>query len=334
MKPATQTTIKISTLLLLLATNYTLLTAPVNAQVAEGLSAIPPRLEITVKPDGVNSQTIKVRNESNKDKNITITVQDFVVNDDKGTPTIVSSTKDDNRWAASNWIQVSPSTLKLKPGETKALILSVMPPANALPGGHYAMVIHSPDNDVNFLNSTGSSVQTKVGTLVYITIPGDIRQNANVDEFSAPKFSEFGPVNFKTVLKNLSDIHIRPAGSITVTNMFGLKTAELQFNDKNDNIFPGKTREFQNQLAKKWLFGRYKAELGAVYGTAGGIATAAIFFWVIPWRFLILVGTAAIVLAVIILTLKKKMSAPKETQEKVDELEKELEALKKKYKDQ
>lgn len=334
MKPATKNTLKISFFLLVLSTIYHLQSTISFAQIAEGLSAIPPRLEITVKPDGVSTQIIKVRNESNKERNITVSVEDFVVNDDLGTPTIISSTKEDNRWAASNWIQISPSSIKLKGGETKSLVLTVMPPANALPGGHYAMVIHSPDNQISILDSTGASIQTKVGTLVYITIPGTIRQEATVQEFSAPKFSEFGPIDFKTIIQNLSDIHIKPAGNIAITNMFGLKTAHIQFNDKSINIFPGKIREFENQLAKKWLFGRYKAELNAVYGTAGGVATAVIFFWVIPWRLLILVGTAIVIIVVIFLSLKKKTGSKKETTQKVDELEKELETLKKKYKDQ
>lgn len=335
MKPATKNTLKLTSLLLLLATNYSLFTLPARAQDTQGLSAIPPRLEITVKPDGVTTQTIKVRNESKIEKNIIISIEDFVVNDDLGTPTIISSTKEDNRWAASSWIQVSPSSVKLKGGETKSLVLTVMPPKNALPGGHYAMVIHSPDASASLLDSTGASIQTKVGTLVYITIPGKIRQDATVKDFTAPKFSEFGPIDFKTTIQNLSDIHIKPAGNIAVTNMFGLKTANLQFNDKGVNVFPGKIREFENQLAKKWLFGRYKAELSAVYGTAGGVATAVLFFWVIPWRFLILVGTAAIIIVVIILSLKKKTGDKSRVEEeKVDELEKELETLKKKYKDQ
>lgn len=332
MKPATQNILKLTALLLLLTTGYCLITSSVKAQ--EGLSAIPPRLEVTVKPDGVVSQTIKVRNESKVEKNIVITIEDFVVNDDLGTPTIVSSTKEDNRWAASNWIQVSPSSVKLKGGETRSLILTIMPPKNALPGGHYAMIIHSPDSQVSILNSTGATIQTKVGTLVYITIPGAIRQNATVQNFSAPKFSEFGPIDFKTTIQNLSDVHIRPAGNIAITNMLGFRTTNVQFNSQGTNIFPGKSREFESQLAKKWLFGRYKAELNAAYGTAGGIATAVIFFWVIPWRFLILVGTAIIIITIIVLSLKNKTGGKKETTEKVDELEKELETLKKKYKDQ
>ncbi|MFA6185453.1 MAG: hypothetical protein WC720_04915 [Candidatus Shapirobacteria bacterium] len=331
MKPATQTTFKISAFLLLLATNYSLFTPSVKAQSIEGLSAIPPRLEITVNPDGAITKTIKVRNESDSDKTVTISIEDFVVNDNNGTPTIVTASKEDNRWAASSWIQVSPSSVKLKAGETKSLNLTVLPPKNALPGGHYAMVIQSPDNNVT-LNTTGSSIQPRVGTLVYITIPGDINQNAVIKNFSAGKFFEFGPIDFATTIQNLSDIHIKPAGNITITNMIGMKSF-VQFNKDGNNIFPGKTRDFENQLNKKWLFGRYKAELNAAYGSAGGVATAVVFFWVIPWRFMILVAAAIAVLIAVIIIIRNKSGGDKETEEKVDELEKELEALKKKYKD-
>ena len=188
------------------------------------------------------------------------------------------------------------------------------------------------NDQVSLVDSTGASIQTKVGTLVYITIPGDITQNAIIKNFSAPKFEEFGPIDFSTTVQNLSDIHIKPAGNITVTNMIGMKSY-VQFNKDGNNIFPGKTRDFENQLNKKWLFGRYKAELNTTYGTAGGVATAVVFFWVIPWRLLILVGTAIAVLIAIIVIIRNKTGGNKETEEKVDELEKELEALKKKYKD-
>lgn len=335
MKPTTKKTLTLSTLLLVLVSNFYLLAVHANAQSAsEGLSAIPPRLEVTVNADGVSTQTIKVRNESERDKNISISISDFVVNDDIGTPTIISAaSSEDNRWAASSWIQVTPSSFLLKAGETKSLVLTVMPPANALPGGHYAMVIHSPDASVSLLDSTGASIQTKVGTLVYVTIPGDITQNASITNFSAPKFSEFGPINFNTTIKNLSDIHIKPVGNITVTNMIGMKSY-VKFNDKNTNIFPGKSRDFENQLKNKFLFGRYKAELNAAYGTAGGIVTATIFFWVIPWRLIILIAITIAVIIGIITTIKKKTGSDKDTEEKVDELERELEELKKKYKDQ
>lgn len=321
---------------LLIATSYLLLTKPLIAQSAAGLSAIPPRLEISVEPDGVASQIIKVRNESKESKTINVDIKDIIVTDNKGTPVIISSSDESsNRWAASNWVQVSPSNVLLKPGETKSLTLTVVAPANALPGGHYAMVLHTPQGISTLSSSTGASIQTQVGTLIYITVPGDINQNALVQSFTAPKFSEFGPINFSTTIKNLSDIHIQPVGAITIKNWFGRQTSRLSLQPEDNiiNIFPYTSRDFQNTLNKKWLFGRYQANLQASYGNSGGLITSTIFFWVIPWRIIVL-GIAAIAIVVTLVIISKKQPKRKLPNNEVAELEKELEELKKKYKDQ
>ncbi len=336
MKPAKISKSLLVTSYLLIATSYFLFsTKSTQAQsVVNGLSAIPPRLEVTVPSDEVVSQTIKVRNESNEPKTITVTIRDFVVTDNKGTPNFIDDFSENlnNRWAASSWIQVSPSSLTLKPGETKNLSISVLPPKNALPGGHYAAVVYSPESG-SMGSNTGASVQTNVGTLVYVTIPGDINQKAIVQSFSAPKFSEFGPIDFKATVKNSSDIHIQPVGAITIKNWLGGKTAQLAL--ENTNIFPYTTRDFQNTLNKKWLFGRYRADFNAIYGTAGGLITATIFFWVIPWRLIILITAAiAIIITLIVITKKNSKNNPKVSNNDVAQLEKELEELKKKYKDQ
>lgn len=333
MKPATQKILKISSSLVVFSVICHLTSNICNAQnIATGLSAIPPRLEVSVKANSANTQTIKVRNESTETKVITVSLRDFVVTDSQGTPIFLDENNtENNRWAASSWIQVSPPTLTLKPGEIKPLYLTVLPPANALPGGHYAAVVYTP-NAGSVGNSTGASIQTNVGTLVYVTVPGDINQSATVQTFSAPSFSEFGPIDFKATIKNSSDIHIQPSGSIVVNNWLGGQTAKLAL--KETNIFPYTVRNFENTLEKKWLFGRYKATLNAVYGTAGGIVTATIFFWVIPWRLLILAAAAVgiIITLIFIFKNKPKKDNPSSTNE-VAELEKELEALKKKYKD-
>jgi len=330
MKPATQKIIRQTILLLIVFCGFS--SQKILAQTSTGLSAMPPRLEVTVKPDGSSTQTIKVRNESNEERVITTEVRDFVVTDNKGTPTVVDvQDESSNRWAASSWIQVSPSSLKLKPGETKSLILTILPPTNALPGGHYAMVIYRPEKSGS-INSTGAAIQANVGTLVYVTVPGDIKQSAIVQKFSAPRFSEFGPINFSATIKNSSDIHIQPVGSINVKSWLGRKT---QIALEPTNIFPYTTREFKSVLNKKWLFGRYQADLQAVYGTEGDLVTATIFFWVIPWRLLVLITAAvAIVITLIVIAKKNPKSKKPSTTDEVAELEKELEALKKKYKDQ
>jgi len=305
--------------------------APLSyAQSSFGLTAIPPRVEITVKPGEIVTQEIKIRNESKEEKNIETFLRDFIVTDDLGTPLQLEKITDQstNRWAASAWIQVSPAVYKLKPGETKSLILTIIAPDNALPGGHYGMVLHTSSNDIAITQS-GAAVQKNVGSLIYLTVPGDITQNASVKEFTAPKFSEYGPIDFKTVISNLSDVHITPSGAINIYNTFGFKSAQINLD--NTNIFPGTSREFFNTLNRKIMLGRYKAQINASYGTAGQLLTATIFFWVIPYK-LIAIILAIIIIIFLIIKLKKKVPSVSELP-KVEELEKELEDLKKKYQD-
>jgi len=321
---------KITAQLILIVVSFSLFPVSSFAQSALGLSAIPPRLEVTINPGESVTQTIKVRNESKVDKIISTQIKDFIVVDDTGTPVQVDSSEISNRWAASTWVQVSSDKLKLKPGETKSLSLTIIAPDDALPGGHYAMVLHSPNNDT-VLSETGAVIQTNVGTLVYITILGDINESANIKDFSAPNFSEYGPIPFQATITNLSDIHITPQANILVTNFLGLKTANLAL--EPINIFPYTSRQFTTNLNKQLLLGRFKAQLSAAYGSAGQVASATIFFWVIPYKLLITL-IAIITIVVLMVKLKKMSQDEMENQEpKIVELEQELETLKKKYKD-
>lgn len=303
------------------------------AQSTLGLTAIPPRLEITVKPGETVTKEIKVRNESKVERTLSTNVKDFIVTDDKGTPIQIEGVNESsNRWASASWVQVSPSNFKLKPGETKSLMVTIITPDNPTAGGHYAMVLHSPKNEVA-LNETGSAIETYVGTLLYLTVPGDIKENAQVKEFSGPSFLEFGPVNFKTVIANFSDIHIAPVGQINVKNWFGGHTGAVALD--STNIFPGTSRSINTVFNKKWLFGRYTATLEAGYGTTGQALSAALIFWVIPWRLIILV-LSAIVIGILLGILLRQKNSDEDlpaNNEKVEELEHELEELKKKYRD-
>ena len=275
----------------------------IRAQNALGLSAIPPRLEITVKPGQVKTAQIKIKNESTVNQTITTTSTDFIVTDDEGTPIQITTDMSENRWASSSWIQISPTKSDIKAGQTKSLTVTVLAPDDALPGGHYAMILHSP-NTSSVLDSTGASIQTNVGTLVYITIPGDIKENAQVRKFSAPRFSEFGPIDFETIIANFSDIHINPTGAINLKNWLGRSLTPLAL--ENTNIFPYTSRTFKNTLDKKWLFGRYQARLNAGYGSTGQALTAVLYFWVIPWRIIILTLAAAATIIILLKLLKKK----------------------------
>lgn len=316
--------------LFLLLTFYSLSSAFAQAQTAQGLTAIPPRIEVTVKPGAAVIKEIKVRNDSNTPKTISLEVKDFIVSDELGTPILLDGISETaNRWAASTWVQISTTKIQLKANETKALTITIVVPDKATAGGHYAMVLQTPDNADTTINGTGSIVTTRVGTLLYITVPGNIKEDAKITNFSGPTFLEYGPVNFSSTFVNLSDVHIIPAGSITITDLLGLKVGQVYLPETR--IFPLTQRNIDVTYSAKWLLGRFRAELNAIYGTQGQLLTATLFFWVIPWRLIVLLIAAVIVLYSIVTITRRQTISSSEV--KADKLEKELEDLKKKYKD-
>jgi hypothetical protein len=321
---------KKTTALLLILTAFLINPNFAQAQTAQGITAIPPRIEVTVKPGKVVTHEIKIRNDSASPRTISFDVKDFIVSDAIGTPIAIEGISEDtNRWAASNWVHVSASRVSLKANETKALTVTIIAPDKATAGGHYAMILQTPDNADTTINGTGSIVTTRIGTLLYITVPGNINEEAKITSFTSPSFLEYGPVNFKSTITNLSDVHILPVGSVIIKDLFGFKVGQIPLPETR--IFPLNERNFDINYPQKWLLGRFSAQLNAIYGSKGQLLTATTFFWVIPWRLIILIIAAVIVAYALVLIVRQQTISQSEV--KAEKLEKELEQLKKKYQD-
>lgn len=276
------------------------------AQTITKLDAIPPRLEMEVKPGEVGHQVLKVRNTGESEQAVIVKIQDFIVKDDKGTPVPVEE-EISGRWAASTWVTVSPSKFTIKPGELKELDMTIIVPDDALPGGHYAVVFYEPAQGIE-IEGTKSAVALNVGTLVYITVPGPITENAVVRRMDIPSFSEYGPVKIKTEIANMSDVHINPVGEIKIYNMLGGLDQTLKLDSLN--IFPGTSREYENSWDKIWGFGKYKAMLEAGYGSQGNTLQAVVYFWVLPWKIIVFTVLTIVIVVLLIILIKKNNRIP------------------------
>jgi hypothetical protein len=275
-------------------------------------------VEISGAPGETIQETIKVRNESASELAVQTNVKDFIVKDEAGTPVPVEEDVS-GRWSLASWINVSPQQTLLKPKEMQVMSMVVKIPEDALPGGHYAMVLHHPDFS-GTIGGTGSKLAQNVGTLVYLTVEGDIRENATITEFKTDKeIAEYGPVEFTTTIENQSDVHIRPQASIKVYDMLDNLVEELPLEEQN--IFPFKSRTYENILEGKWRLGRYKAILDVAYGEADKSTSAMLYFWIIPWTVIALILVIIIMLIIIIILLKnRKRSSKKASPPPVEEL--------------
>lgn len=300
---------------------FAFIAAPVHAQMS--MTAIPPKVELKGDPGQTLTATLKIRNDSPETQNFTIAVEDFIVIDNQGTP-IPVSTKTNNRWSLANWI-TAPKEIPVDSGGIQVLNITIKIPMTALAGGHYAMITYSPNAEAKpgDLKQTGNIITQRVGTLIYVTVSGPVTEKANITRFAAPKFTEKGPVEFTGTVESLSDIHINPKGTITISNPLGTKVSEIPVDA--GYVFPEVSKDFTSTWNQKWGWGRYKADLQLAYGAAGSLITASIFFWLFPIRLVIYILITLISLLTIILILNKRNKKHQEELEKeVQELKKEL----------
>jgi hypothetical protein len=293
----------------------TLTTGVVAAQEAQRTVTIAyPTLVHKLNPGDKAEGITKVINRSSAPLTFKLSVQDYVVLDTIGTPTVLPPNTLSNKYSAAAWIGVTPETFTLKPGDKQTINYYIQVPPTARPGGHYAAIVYTPVVD-KAVNGSGSTVNSEIGSLFYITINGPIHEQVLISKFLANPFQEYGPVDVLTQLRNLGDLHTAPKGTVTVTGLFFNQTQNLA----THNIFPEAARDFSNTFGQALMVGRYKATLMASYGTNSNLPLiATVYFWVFPWRItvVIILAVVALVLAGLYLRKRKKDGSRKPTEAK------------------
>ncbi len=301
----------------------------VNEAIA--LTAVPPRLgddySLLVKPGETIQAVIEARNPQDAPVTVETFVRDFIIGDDGDTPIPVEQEDANPRWQLSQWITLTPNSAVIDKRGTSTILVTITVPADAIPGGRYAMILHKPVNSSGgeLMDSSGAQINAQVGTLLYVIVDGPVTESAVVDKFAFKGFSEMGPVDYSLGIRNNSSYHIRPNATITIKNWFGAKTGEIALDQKN--IFPDSTRGYTGQWNKKWGFGRYTAEITGTYGfkSANTLPIAIAKFWIIPVRLILAIILVIALVAAIIFSTRKKYSKMLEVEEeKVRKLDEKL----------
>lgn len=268
----------------------------------QALEIGPPVMNLSADPGQTIKTTISLRDISSGNLIVNGQVNDFVASGEDGTPKILLEDSDSNPYSFKRWVSALPE-LTLKPKEIKNLPVTIRVPANAAPGGYYGVVRFTATAPE--LKGTGVSLSASLGALILLTVNGDAKESLVIKEFSASKNGKVGslfqsaPIEFIERLNNTGNIHERPSGVVTITDMFKNKVATLGVNQPPHDILPQSIRKFESSLdstniGNKILFGLYHADLSVTYGANKQVITSSMTFWVIPYT-LIGIGIAVLV---------------------------------------
>jgi hypothetical protein len=299
------------------------------------LTAIPPRMgednSLKVKPGEKLQVQVRVRNISEQPISVVTSAQDFIVSEDGETPIGVDDNVS-NRWSLASWLTITPTQHFIPSGQTVGVTVLIEVPEDALPGGHYAMILHEPGNgqDTNAETvaeiDSSAAINQRVGTLLYVLVDGPINEEAYVRDFAFPQFSEYGPVPYSFVVENNSDVHITPQMSIEIFNIFNKKVETIKVDSKN--VFPLTSRSFEGQWERIWGWGLYNATLTMSYGSMGSIVVAHTSFWLLPIKVIIAVITLIFAIIFMIMAVKKHLKHRQAMDEKrIEELESKIQNM-------
>jgi len=284
---------------------------PILSQIAQNLNpnreidtrsiTISPLIfELSANPGDIVKNNLKVSNSGNTNLTINMEVEDFTAVGEGGS--VIVQERDNDTYSLSKWVTIEPESFDLRPGEQRLVEFSITVPFNGEPGGHYGSILvnAAPPEVVS-----GPALAQKAGSLVLLSVAGEVQENVIVKEFSAPAFLEKGPVDFLLRFENRGSVHIRPRGFVTITNMFGKKEADIPFPQKN--VLPNSIRKIDASWEPVFAIGRYTATLVANYGTDNLPLAASVRFWVFPWKMGLLILVVVIIILMIFIKSRRRL---------------------------
>lgn len=288
----------------------------------QALTLIPPSVEFTAEPGQRIDTEIKLYNETSDSETLYPEVRNFSAEGETGTPTFDFTAE---LSGLATWFEYSTAPVVLAPGERLTIPVAINVPGDAEPGGQYAALFYG-TQPPSAEGGAQIAVGSKIGTLFLVRVNGDIVENGAIAGFgrSADSSTTHLPITFDVRFGNTGNVHVRPTGTITITNMFGGTSATLDVNPSKGATLPSTIRNYQTtwekakvttlsgsmwsdfwtELGNEWrnfAFGKYTAQVALSYGsTTPHQSAASVTFWIVPWRLLII---SVIILAALVFGL-------------------------------
>ena len=158
-----------------------------------GFTMKPVKVSHTLQPGEAVSGIVTLDNESDEDVNLEIEVEDFIPT--AGTTNISFVGRAEGNTTVRDWISFDmPAKTVFPKGSSLSIPYTIQAPLDAEPGSHFGILFFTGTR----INDTGQlQVGTRLGMLIFVTIPGDQLQKGKVLGFSSPKFKQSGPIPFK-----------------------------------------------------------------------------------------------------------------------------------------
>lgn len=204
----------------------------------------------TLDSGQVISKELTVFNDGNEGYTFLVSAGPFSVKDEKYDPdyTTVNASNE-----AYRWVQFSKTSYFLKPWQSVKVPYTVTVPSNAAPGGHYAVLFA--ETQPPKPNDGSVARKKRVGSLVYMTVNGDIQLKGKVESWSAQLWQKDSPLTSDVRISNSGNTHFQTDINVVYKDLFNRDKFTL---NQPTLILPGTTRRIPINWQNPPAFGIFK----------------------------------------------------------------------------
>jgi hypothetical protein len=230
-----------------------------------GLSISPTLSEFTIKPGGSNHVSITLKNVTVDDVVAKGEVDDFTSDNNTGNPKILTNTSTPTPNSIKKFVS-NMDDIPLAKGQQKNVVIVLDVPKSTPPGAYYGIIRYRAVPKSAAAPGPGQVALTaSVGTIVLITVPGNLREQVQVKGLHVYRGAREGTIFIKPpdsigiTISNFGNGFLKPFGNVEVHNTFNKTVATFQFNNPKElgNILPNSTRTFTNNFKGANKIGRY-----------------------------------------------------------------------------
>lgn len=265
----------------------------------------PGKVDVTIKPGESKVVMMNVSNRTGQRRIFNLAVEDTTASDDP-TVGIQLLGNEHGPYSLKDYISFPSASFELDNNQRARVPVTITIPKDADAGGRYGTVLATTlapkattTEDENSIPQ--SAVVARIGTLFFVTIPGDISKDGALSKFGAvpeQHFFQSGPIKMGVLFENKGPIHLAPYGEIRIKNMLGDEVGYVQLDPWF--VMPKSLRLREVTWNREFLFGRYTATVQLNRSYDDKIDTMTFQFWVLPWK-LVLAAFAAVFILVFLI---------------------------------
>ena len=221
-------------------------------QIYAQISISPLIIQRRLSSIGFSTITVSVLNESTDEYNCDMIPQNMMLNDQG----MAIPDQDENRRSCASWIEFSPKTFRLRPEETRNILVKIrIPRDEQYQGGYYALLTcESFVLDDSRERRSGAIIQfsSKVSSVLMLTIKGArLHSMVQINKlgFSPVPVDDHSNKGWSVVthVQNSGNLHINMEGEVTIRGRNGVLIDKRKMRVGRGYVFPESERIFKTE---------------------------------------------------------------------------------------